>query len=218
MNQPKAYGIFIKRGEHTFRTSAYIQWGQSKQSIGVCLLLNPGSADFNKINPDLKEALNTSFEAKGEIKPDPTMEQLILLLEGIYEDETLIAGRFHIYNLFNLQNAKSIHAIDQFEALIQSGKYDITKSLITLNELQTHPWILTGWGVEQKSKWKNLEQIKGSWLNLIKESNVPTFGKRHKSSDNYYHPCPLIPTLRPGMINELITIYKQKFGKQHFPS
>jgi hypothetical protein len=54
MNQPKAYGSFIKCGENTFRTSAYIQWGCSDKSIGSSLLLNPDSADFNKITPSLK--------------------------------------------------------------------------------------------------------------------------------------------------------------------
>lgn len=218
MNTPKVYGTFTKRGDHTFRTSAFIQWGESVKSIGACLLLNPGSADFSKINPDLKGILNTSFKAEGEIKPDPTMKQLILLLEGIYGQENLIAGRFHIYNLFNLQNAKSIHAVDQIETIIHSGEYKIKESLITVNELQSHPWLLIGWGVEQKANWKNLEQIKDSWLNLIKESKIPTFGKKHKDSKNYYHPCPLIPTRRPDMLNDLLTIYKQKFIKQRFPS
>lgn len=180
MNHPKAYGTFIKRGENTYRTSAYIQWGSSEQSIGACLLLNPGSADFHKINPDLNVILNTLFRAKGEIMTDPTMKQLILLIEGIYGQLQPIAGRFHIYNLFNLQNPKSIHAIDLFEALVHSGEYDITESLISLNELQTHPWIFTGWGIEQKVSWKNLEKIKDVWLNLIRDSKVPTLGKNIK--------------------------------------
>ncbi|MGG0937001.1 hypothetical protein ABHN11_12935 [Brevibacillus centrosporus] len=217
MNQPKAYGTFIKRGDHTFRTSAYIQWGQSEKSIGACLLLNPGSADFNKINPVLMEMLNTSFKAEGAITPDPTMDQLILMLEGIYGKEKPIAGRFHIYNLFNLQNAKSINAVDQFEGLVHAGEYDITESLIPLHELQMHPWLLLGWGVDHKASWKNLKRIKEKWINLITQSKVPTFGKKHKESSNYYHPCPLISTHRPTMLNELITLYKQKFGKQRFP-
>ncbi|MBE5394934.1 hypothetical protein [Brevibacillus borstelensis] len=217
MNQPKAYGSFIKRGDHTYRTSAYIQWGQSEKSIGACLLLNPGSADFNKINPDLIKTLNTSFKAEGELTPDPTMDQLILMVEDIYRKEKPIVGRFHIYNLFNLQNAKSMNAIDQFEALVQAGEYDISESLISQNELEMHPWLLLGWGVDHKTSWKNLERIKEKWLNLIAQSKVPTFGKKHKESNNYYHPCPLIPTRRPAMLNELITIYKQKFGKQRFP-
>ena len=121
MNQPKAYGTFIKRGDYTFRTSAYIQWGQSEKSIGACLLLNPGSADFIKINPNLINELNTSFKTEGEITPDPTMDQLILMVEGIYGKEKPISGRFHIYNLFNLQNAKSMNAVEQFEALIRTG-------------------------------------------------------------------------------------------------
>jgi hypothetical protein len=209
MNQPRAYGTFTKRGDHIFRTSAFIQWGDSEQSIGACLLLNPGSADFNKINLELKVKLNTIGEAEGEIKTDPTMDQLILFLKGIY-GEAPLTGRFHIYNLFNLQNTKAINAVDQFEALVLSGDYKIRESLIPIEELQSHPWILTGWGVKQNPNWKNLEQIKGMWVSLINESKVPAFGKKHKDSNNYYHPCPLIPTRRPGMLADLIAIYKQQ--------
>ena len=77
MNQPKAYGSFVKRGDHIFRTSAYIQWGESEKSIGSCLLLNPGSANFDKINSKLTTSLHTLGYADGEINTDPTMIQLI---------------------------------------------------------------------------------------------------------------------------------------------
>jgi hypothetical protein len=140
-------------------------------------------------------------------KADPTMEQLIHVVEGIYGNNTLITGRFHIYNLFNLQNTRMMHAVDQFEALVNSGEYDITESLIPLEELQSHPWLLLGWGVEQKARWKNLQLIKEKWRDLIAKSKVPTFGKKHKTTDDYYHPCPLIPTKRPIMVKELIALY-----------
>jgi hypothetical protein len=215
MNQPKAYGTFTKRGEHTFRTSAYIQWGDSKKSIGACLLLNPGSANFNKINPDLKEALNTSFKAEGEIIPDPTMKLLIKVMEGIY-GTTPLNGRLHIYNLFNLQNTDNIHAIDQFESLVECGVYNITESLVTPIELMSHPWIYLGWGVEQNKHWENYELIKESWRSLISNSKTRTFGKKHNKTDDYYHLSYAI--YKPAMINELITLYKQKFCKQRFPT
>lgn len=208
MNQPKAFGAFIKRGDYTFRTSAYIQWGESKKSIGSCLLLNPGSA---KLDDHLIHLLEKDGAGIGFIKiADPTMKQLIKLVEGIYGPETLINGRFHIYNLFNLQNTDSNHAIDQFEYLVECGEYDITESLISLKELQAHPWILLGWGVSLKPSWKNLERIKKSWRNLISESRVPSFGKKHKKTDDYYHPCPLIPTHQSPLLSELITLYKKK--------
>lgn len=33
--------------------------------------------------------------------------------------------------------------------------------------------------------------------------------------NEYYHPCPLIPTQRPLMVDELFKIYKQKFTEIH---
>ena len=207
MNQPKAYGSFTKRGDHTFRKSTYIQWGDSEQSIGACLLLNPGSADFNKINPDLKVKLNTIGKAEGGIKTDRTMEQLIILIEEIYQQKSSIAGRFHIYNLFNLKNPKSIHAIDHFEALVQSGEYDIMESLIPLEELQLHPWLLTAWGVKHKASWTNFERIKKDWLNLIHESKIPTFGKKQMRSNNYYHPNPRKSKDKSIILKELVELH-----------
>ncbi|MCI1589780.1 hypothetical protein [Heyndrickxia oleronia] len=142
------------------------------------------------------------------------MEQLILLVEGIYGKE--ITGRLHIYNLFNLQNTKSVNAVDQFESLIQSGEYEPTESLVSLDELNTHPWILLGWGVRRESRWTNLERIKEEWRSLISEAKVPTFGKKHPKRDDYYHPCPLIQNDRPIILEELIAIYKRKFNVQRF--
>lgn len=141
------------------------------------------------------------------------MEQLISFIEKIYEKNQLISGRLHIYNLFNLQNAKSENAIYTFEELVSSGEYDINESLVTLNELCNHPWILLGWGVKREKRWKNPQRIKGKWSRLIEESMVPTFGKKHEKNNDYYHPCPLIPTKRPLMIEELISKYKHKFKK-----
>ncbi|MUG86893.1 hypothetical protein GNP92_11130 [Paenibacillus timonensis] len=214
MKQPYAYGEFIKLGETTFRTSAYIQFGESEKSIGACLLLNPGSAHFDK-NSELFHSLQSTGFAKGEIKLDPTMKQLVKFLNGIYGMDQPINGHFHIYNLFTLQNTASSHAIDQFENLVNCGEYPIEESSVDLNKLKSHPWLLLGWSVEQNSKWKNLERVKDLWRNLINESNVPAFGKKHKQRDDYYHPCPLIPTQQPKMLNELISLYNQKFNIHH---
>ncbi|MCK1997511.1 hypothetical protein MPH47_09805 [Psychrobacillus psychrodurans] len=215
MNKPKAYGSFVKRGENVFRTSAFIQWGDSEASIGACLLLNPGSATLDN---ELTYELDTKGSASGWVKTeDPTMQQLISVVEGVYEKDKPITGRFHIYNLFNLQNTIAVNAVDQFESLVQSGEYEITESLPNINELKTHPWILLGWGVRRESKWKNLELIKNQWRELIEQAEIPNFGKKHKSRNDYYHPCPLIPTGRLIIVDELIVMYKQKYDKQLFP-
>lgn len=210
MNKPKAYGTFVKKGDNIYRTSAYIQWGDSEKSIGACLLLNPGSATLDN---ELLYSLDTLGSVSGWIKTeDPTMEQLISFIEKIYEKNQLISGRLHIYNLFNLQNTQSENAIVKFEELVSSGEYGICDSLVSTNDLVSHPWILIGWGVKQEKRWKNLQHIKDKWRELIVESKIPTFGKKHTKKSEYYHPCPLIPTKRPMMLEELVSIYKHKFN------
>jgi hypothetical protein len=208
MSSPKAYGTFIKKGDITYRTSAYIQWGESEKSIGSCLLLNPGSATLDN---KLLSSLEITGVAKGKIKTeDPTMHQLISFIEKIYGNNK-ISGRLYIYNLFNIQNAKSEVAIEQLEELILSGSYDIDEALASRDELESHPWILLGWGIKRERKWKNLQMIKDRWRELIEESNVPFFGKVHEKRNDYYHPCPLIPTKRPSMVEDLVSIYRQTF-------
>jgi hypothetical protein len=207
MNLPIAYGTFIKRGEHTFRTSAYIQWGKSEKSIGSSLLLNPGSADFNKINPTLKELLIKESKADGEIKADPTMEQIIKLVNAIYQSPKAIEGRFHIYNLFSLQDATAKNAINKFEALVKNNEYDLNESVVSISELQSNPWILLGWSLQRNGRWVSLEATKKRWRMLIAESKIPSFGKQDAVSKNYYHPNPRIPTQRPVILNELIDLY-----------
>jgi hypothetical protein len=211
MNEPRAYGTFIKRGKNIYRTSAFIQWGDSEKSIGACLLRNPGSV---KLDHKLTATLNTSGSASGWIKSesfDPTMNQLVYIVEEIYGNIYSFSGRLHIYNLFNLRNTELMEATDEFELLVQSGEYKITESLVSQNELQSHPWLLLGWGIEKNKSRKNLQLIKEKWQSLIVESKVPTFGKKHKEKDDYYHVCPRITKERTIRANELIAIYKRKF-------
>ena len=204
--EPKAYGTFIKKGNYIFRTSAYLQWGDSEKSVGACLLLNPGSA---KLDDEISSVLEVTGFASGLIKCDPTMKQLISLVEKIYGKD--VSGRLHIYNLFNLKYAQSENAVNLFENLVQTGQYNITDSLVSLEELKTHPWILLGWGVKRESRWVNLELIKKQWKQLILESEIPSFGKKHPKRDDYDHPCPLISTKRGVLLEELVSIYKNQF-------
>jgi hypothetical protein len=217
MIKPRAYGTFIKKGENIYRTAAFIQWGESEKSIGACLLRNPGSLELGK---KLTTSLNTVGSASGWIEFvnfDPTMEQLVYIVNGIYNCKKNLSGRLYIYNLFNLRNTKLNDATDEFETLVDSGEYKIAESLVPLNELKSHPWILLGWGIEKNRSRKNFQLIKEKWLSLIAESKVPSFGKKHKVKEDYYHICPRIPTERPKLAKELITMYKEKFEIVRFP-
>jgi hypothetical protein len=206
-SQVKAFGTFIKRENNIYRTSAYIQWGDSPKSLGACLLLNPGSAVLTK---ELNRMLHSEGAASGLIlTEDPTMQQLIHIVEEIYSKESNISGRFHIYNLFSLQHGKSIEAIEKFEELCNLGLCKPEELLVSIKELESHPWILLGWGVEYRSRWKNFELIKKEWINRISKAGILSFGKKHKERNNFYHPCPLIPTDRPIRAKEIVSLYKQ---------
>ncbi|MBS5913803.1 MAG: DUF1643 domain-containing protein [Paenibacillus macerans] len=210
MTNFQAYGLFLKREEHFFRKAAYLQWGESSKSLGCCLLLNPGSASLERTEPHLFKQLLVNEEAQGQVTADPTMKQLAEFLERIYGGE--IEGRFHIYNLFWLQNTDDQDAIEQYVDLVKRKTIDCDESLIEKAELQQHPWILLGWGVKpHKRHWHPLAQIKEHWLSLIQASGVPHFGKPHptrKSGYYYYHPCPQIPNQRPLIIDDLYELYQ----------
>lgn len=208
----KVFGHFQQLGEYTFRTSAYMQWGDSEESLGCCLLLNPGSADFTKINASFKSELKKNGEVSGVIKPDPTMEQLAIFLRTIYPD-TKINGRFTIYNLFTLQNPKSTSAIDTFEKLVSTGKIISSQSVENIQKIKRHPWILLGWGCDKKTSQGSLLKIKSLWMKQIEDAGIMKFGKEHKNGKGYYyHPYPLIPTQRPGIIKDLVDIYHNSMG------
>ncbi|MED2972876.1 hypothetical protein P4361_11650 [Fictibacillus sp. B-59209] len=115
----------------------------------------------------------------------------------------------HIYNLFSLQNAKAEEAIETFEELTTKGILDINHSLISIEELRKHPWILLGWGCKQKAGWVNLRKSKEQWLNLIQESGIRSFGNSSGSNGKYYHPCPQLVRNRVTMVEELVTLYRE---------
>lgn len=213
MNKPTAYGIYKSDGVNVYRTAAHLQWGNSDKSLGACLLLNPGSATLAK---SVFQTLKTNGVASGQIETsDPTMKQIIALVEKIYQSERALSGRLHIYNLFNLQNSSSKMAINQYEDLVHSGQYKVNESLASISELQRHPWLLLGWGANHEQKLTNLLKAKNKWLKIINESGIPTFGKPHPNNIDYYHPCPLIPTHRPKMLEELVELYKEQFFAKH---
>lgn len=209
MKEPTAYGHYRKKGDYIYRTSTYIQWGDSKQSIGACLLCNPGSAELEQ---EVLRKLHREGRAQGRIHElDDTMKQLVQVVEGIYEERKPLTGRLYIYNLFLIQNPVQGLALDLLEKLIEEGEYDPEESLVSVEEVAGHPWFLLGWGVAKKKSWKNYEQIKQSWRDRIQEARVLTFGKKHPKQNDYYHVCPRIPTERPGRIQELIQLHKELY-------
>ncbi|MFP3513242.1 hypothetical protein SB775_27445, partial [Peribacillus sp. SIMBA_075] len=56
VNEVKAFGTYYKTNGHLCRKAAYLQFGNSSESIGSTVMLNPGKAEFvdniNVVNDD----------------------------------------------------------------------------------------------------------------------------------------------------------------------
>jgi len=212
--QPIVIVSFEKRGDYTYRTSAYIQWGDSEKSIGSFLLLNPGGATFSKEDAQSEYQLQRNGQASGLVTADRTMRQLIKFIHEVYGTNNL-DGRCHIYNLFSLRNPDGNNAIDTFEALSCSGKYDALADIPDKSVLAEHPWILLGWGINAKPQRVYLAKAKTAWRDAFTAAGIHSFGKKQtkgkgteKNVTDYYHVCPQLSTDHPKMIEDLVSIFR----------
>jgi len=178
----KAFGTFTKKGGYCYRTSAFIQWGDSTESIGATLLLYPGDAKLIDPNTD-----------SGEITFDQTLEQLKDLVERIYDQNKEMNGRFQIYNLFPLTLANAPEEsgekalLEIFSKLYKSGESLITKPNVSVEDLKKHPWILVGWG--SQNEHGNLDYLRYDWRNLIRKAKIRVLGRQSDDNKwNYDHP------------------------------
>lgn len=197
-NHLNAYGTFIKKGDHLFRTEAYLQFGDKDNILGTVIMLNPGGAK-------LKAPITVeNVEIHNEINIDPTMQALIQLMKMFYDSDEMLQGRVYIYNLFSLQNTKNNDAIKLFENLWYEKEPFIKgfpkEQEALLTHLQNSPWTLIGWGCKSS---KVLDIVRERWWQLIKQSNTPIIGKRGKSHLDFYHPRPQLVTQQIEYRNEL---------------
>ena len=198
----KAYATFRQIGDEIYRTNTYIQFGSSKKSIGAVVMLNPGSS---VLTGEARLKLIQKGSYTSETKLDSTMKQLIQFMKETHPEK--LEGRLHIYNLFYIKKTKNIEAIELFELLKSTGKYP-TVTLPCLHEMKRHPWILIGWGVETRRRWKYYEVEKRKWLQLIKESDIPYFGVISDQNE-YYHPNPNSKA-KIERLEQLIQVFKNK--------
>ncbi|MFD1334514.1 hypothetical protein ACFQ4N_02825 [Oceanobacillus iheyensis] len=200
MENVKAFGVFEKQGNYIFRNSAYLQWGTKEESIGSFLLLNPGNA-----KPSIG---NIEQEITGEqsIQIDATMRQMIKLVEKIRENKQL-EGRVQIYNLFSLRNPKSDKAILEYEDLVESRMINPKETIPSVEELQKHPWVCCGWGVNTEKRYKHLQEIKSLWKNRLAESGILYFGKLHENGLDYRHLKPMLTSQQDQLLKDLLKIY-----------
>ncbi|MED1784398.1 hypothetical protein P4V43_21465 [Brevibacillus fortis] len=210
MNQPNAFATFREHRGVVYRTSTYLQWGPNSEghhSLGSCLLLNPGSAKLFRERPA------SGHSMMGQTTLDPTMRQLIRLVEAIYGQRALV-GRFHIYNLFSVQNAAAVNAISHFEQLIHEKETTLESQLVSTQELQKHPWLLLGWGLSHHHSWQHFSSLKKLWKQRIATAGVPTFGKPCPKRIDYYHPSPPLHASKEMIVEELVEIYRKTIGRK----
>ncbi len=168
-------------------------------------MLNPGSSE---LQVEAKKKLFMNGSHTDETTLDETMRQLIQFMKKTQKN---LDGRLHIYNLFYVKKTSCREAIELFEHLKSSGKYP-TIIPPNLFELQQHPWIMIGWGVERKKSWIHFEQEKEKWLELIKDCEVPYFGVLSRENE-YYHPCPNGPD-KALRLEQLVTVYNEVFKQR----
>jgi len=194
----KAIATFQLIGEEVYRTNTYIQFGSSRKSLGAVVMLNPGSSE---LKGEARKKLIMNGSHTDETTIDNTMKQLIQFMKACH---TNLEGRLHIYNVFYVKNTVGVEAITLFELLKTTGKYP-TITLPSLYEMMQHPWILIGWRVEKRSRWKFFEEEKKEWLQLIQDSGIPYFGIKSENNE-YYHPCPNGPA-KSERLQQLIQSY-----------
>lgn len=182
MENIKAIATFQLIGEEIYRTNTYIQFGSSRQSLGAVVMLNPGSSSLQK---EAQKKLMMNGSHTDETSLDNTMKQLVQFMKSTHPQ---LQGRLHLYNLFYVRNTANIEAIELFEILKTTGKYP-TITLPSLLEMSQHPWILMGWGIEKRRRWKFFEEEKREWRQLIEDSGIPHFGILSDNNE-FYHPCP----------------------------
>ena len=194
----KAIATFQLIGEEIYRTNTYIQFGSSRKSLGAVVMLNPGSS---KLKGEARKKLIMNGSHTDETTLDNTMRQLVQFMKASHHD---LEGRLHIYNLFYVRNPAGVEAIELYELLKTTGKYPMI-TLPSLLEMSQHPWILIGWGVEKRSRWRFFEEEKKEWLQLIQDSGIPSFGIQSENNE-YYHPCPNGPA-KTERLQQLIQAY-----------
>ncbi len=204
----QAYGTFTKIGDYIYRTDTYLQFGDSENLIGACVLCNPGSAELGDKN-EMKKLIeyndSESYEISGELKVDPAMRQLIEILEGAYGKK--LDGIFRIYNLFTLRNSDMKSAINCIKDNVVDPTMVFKDYDDFANESLDETLVLTAWGV---SDLKLLRDKKYSWLKLINKKNSKEIGKL-KEGPHYYHPTPHSHDDKKAFVRYIIDQYKAHF-------
>ncbi|MEH6888144.1 DUF6946 family protein [Priestia megaterium] len=212
MKTPKVFGTFYKMNDKIMRTQTYLQWGVSKKSIGAVIMSNPGSSKLKSLEEWGFFLASKQDRIIGELSIDPTMQQLIRVVNGIYAREENLEGRLYIYNLFSLRNSDINISRKEFE-LIEDKILKENELIIEECFSLIHPWFLLAWGCNHPKQLKScIEQ----WNQALIQHNAITFGKRGKTEWDYYHPSPPVQKDKDIYYEEIQRRYQSIFkqGKE----
>ena len=73
----KGFGEFIQKNNDVYRMEAYLQWGNSENTIGTIIMQNPGAASEKDYEADTM--------GKVELHLDPTMHAIKAVVEEAYK-------------------------------------------------------------------------------------------------------------------------------------
>lgn len=184
MSSAIAYGTFVKYGTGIYRSATYIQWGNSENLIGACVLCNPGIAVLEARGLYIHGPINEGREFTGVIKPDEAVKGIIKFVEQLYKGEKL-EGTLYIYNLFSLLDApfKIFQSREIGEQINKSVLYRGYTDFIVYSD--RFPWVLLAWGCDNRSE---VYAQKIRWLNYINKNKIPFFGVEAVEYPGYLQP------------------------------
>lgn len=131
-----------------FRRDTVLQFGDSWDTIGAAVLVNPGSAFPIGVPDDLTvrclSALTGQEDSWQQFSPDPTMRQLAKIFNGWYAgSERPLDGCILLYNLFNLRDKNMGEAL---ELCHKSRSEHLFTTETDIRQLSGQRRIYLGWG------------------------------------------------------------------------
>lgn len=200
------YGTFVKYGTEIYRSATYLQWGNSTELIGACILCNPGIAVIEARGLYIHGPINEGREFTGVIKADEAIKQIISFVEKLYQGRKL-EGIVYIYNLFSLLDAPAnVFQNREIDKKINVGV--LFKSYRDFEQFaDKFPWVLIAWGTDNRFQ---VYTQKERWLNYIKSNNIPYFGIRAVEYPGYIHPVLLTQSRKEKYIQDLLKQFRSE--------
>jgi hypothetical protein len=209
----KASGTFNAFDSKIFRSDSYIQWGDSSKTIGLVIMLNPGSSRLAN-NTDWDTFIHRcergeEFSQSGDLEMDPTMNSIHHILSTSNPE---LEGVLHIYNLFNYRWGKSNEAIRTYSWLLQDSRYH-SYLHSPLPPLESFPWIWTAWSVESGASINSRKKHIIKKLSGTNRIALYSSQKDHQTRKELfcYHPCPQQKAKREWVQSEMIKEFKKYY-------